>query len=110
MKKSDVIIGTLWIVSLLISWKTKSTAGSIFVGVGTSFLLTLWALIDIARAEKDTGYKIIWALISIFLGAVGATLYYALEARKKFSEIELSKKWVLILGVIIVLIILIALF
>jgi hypothetical protein len=44
-----------------------------------SLVFIIWALIDIARADKDTGWKIIWAAISIFLGLLGVLLYYLIE-------------------------------
>ena len=47
-----------------------------------SFIAFIWALIDIARAKKDTGYKIIWVLICFLLGIIGVIIYYFVEKRK----------------------------
>jgi len=44
-----------------------------------SLAFIIWTLIDIARADKDAGYKIIWAVIAIFLGLIGVLLYYFIE-------------------------------
>ena len=43
----------------------------------------LWALIDIAKAKKDTGWKIIWVIICLLLGIIGVIIYYFVEKRKK---------------------------
>jgi zinc transporter ZupT len=48
-----------------------------------SFVAFIWALIDIARSKKDTGWKIVWALICFILGVIGALVYYFVEKRKK---------------------------
>lgn len=53
----------------------------ILLGV-VSFIGFIWALIDIARAKKDTGYKIIWLLICLILGIFGVLIYYFAEKRK----------------------------
>lgn len=87
MKKGDLIIIGFWVSIILISWKA---GGDFAFGLGLLFglLLTLWALIDIARVKRDFGYKLIWILISIFLGGFGATLYYFLEVRKRGENKE----------------------
>jgi len=47
-----------------------------------SFIAFIWALIDIARAKKDAGYKIIWLVICLVLGIIGVLIYYFVEKRK----------------------------
>jgi Na+-driven multidrug efflux pump len=57
-----------------------------------SLVFIIWALIDIARADKDTGYKIIWAAIAIFLGLIGVFLYYLLEKGSHSKESQKRRK------------------
>jgi hypothetical protein len=48
-----------------------------------SIIAILWALIDISHTKKDTGYKLIWALICILLGIIGVIIYYFVEKSNK---------------------------
>ena len=52
------------------------------------FIGLIWALVDIARQKRDTGYKIIWALICVFFGLVGILVYYLVEVRKRRKREE----------------------
>jgi hypothetical protein len=47
-----------------------------------SIAAILWALIDLSHTKKDSGYKIIWAFICIFLGLLGVLIYYISEKRR----------------------------
>jgi len=47
-----------------------------------SLIALIWAIIDIANADEDTGYKIIWLLICLFLGIIGVLLYYFVGRNK----------------------------
>lgn len=48
-----------------------------------SLIAFVWALIDIAKAKKDTGWKIVWIVICLLLGIIGVIVYYFVEKRKK---------------------------
>lgn len=55
----------------------------VFLFFVLSFIAFIWALIDIARADKDFGYKIIWVLVCLILGIIGVIIYYFAEKRGK---------------------------
>ena len=61
--------------------------GNFFIIIITLFIVTvgiwLWALIDCITSKKDTGEKLIWALIIIFLNIIGAIMYLILGSGKK---------------------------
>lgn len=48
--------------------------------VGAIFAFWLWALISVIRMPNDVyfraGTKIIWVLVIVFLGGIGAVIYY----------------------------------
>jgi len=48
-----------------------------------SVIFIIWAWIDIARADKDAGWKIIWAILTLVLGLIGVLLYYIIEYRER---------------------------
>ena len=48
-----------------------------------SLVFIVWSLVDIAGTKKDTGYKLIWAAIVVFLGLIGVLLYYLFEKRER---------------------------
>ncbi|HKZ49741.1 MAG TPA: PLDc N-terminal domain-containing protein [Candidatus Nanoarchaeia archaeon] len=56
-------------------------------GFGLLWLIGLaaviWAVIDIVKQKKDSGWKIIWLLITILLNIIGVILYYFISGRKK---------------------------
>jgi len=86
MKKGDLFILGIWIVLIIVFPR------NLLYAMGIVSLLGLWALISVARTEKDAGYKIIWAFISLVLPLLGPTLYYILEVRKRGSKIWPLKK------------------
>lgn len=45
-------------------------------------VILVWSIYDIWTSRKDTGMKIVWTLVCIFLGPIG-TLIYVLAGRKK---------------------------
>ncbi len=57
-----------------------------FVFMALAFVVNLvaavWALVTIASSRKDAGYKLIWAVLVLILGIIGALLYYLLEYPK----------------------------
>jgi len=69
----------VWVSSVLI----------LFILILVWFVGLLWALIDIARQRKDTGYKIIWGLICLLFGLIGILVYYFVEVRKRKKEAEI---------------------
>ena len=48
-----------------------------------SLVFIIWAWIDIARQDKDTGWKLIWAMLMLFLGLIGVLLYYMVEKSQR---------------------------
>jgi|GEM_PF-5751708 len=48
-------------------------------------IAVIWAVIDIVKQNNDTGWKIIWLLISILLSIIGVVLYYLLSGRRKIN-------------------------
>lgn len=52
------------------------------VGTILWIILFVWALLDILRANKSTGWKLIWGLICLMFPVVGTIVYY-LVARQK---------------------------
>lgn len=65
--------------------------GPVFMGFALVLNLAamIWALVMIARADKDVGYKLIWALIAFVLGVLGAVLYYLIE----FQNYPKKRHW-----------------
>lgn len=53
--------------------------GLVFVG---SFVLWIWALVDAIRVPDDsmyrTGNKLVWVLVIVLTGIVGAVIYLAI--------------------------------
>ena len=51
--------------------------GIVFLPFGlASIMFWIWMLVDCANHEKDSGTKIAWLLIILFLGIIGAPLYF----------------------------------
>lgn len=42
------------------------------------FILDILAIVDCAKSNKDTGKKVIWILVILFLPLIGLILYYLL--------------------------------
>lgn len=53
-----------------------------------SFVIWIWALVDcLSRKDYDSeNEKLLWALVIIFAGIIGAAIYYFLVKRKKDTE------------------------
>ena len=49
-------------------------------------VLTIVALIDILGNEFNGNDKLIWVLVVIFLGPLGAILYYAMGQKQKLPK------------------------
>jgi len=59
-----------------------------FVGGILWLILFVWSLVDIVKANKPNGWKLIWVLICLVFPVVGTIVYY-LIARQK--DMHLSK-------------------
>jgi|PlaIllAssembly_1097288.scaffolds.fasta_scaffold1145134_1 cytochrome bd-type quinol oxidase subunit 1 len=58
----------------------------LIVGLGVVFLgLTLVAIIDVLRNEFTENNKLIWILVILFLGPLGAILYFVLGKQHKIK-------------------------
>jgi len=86
MRKSDIFIIAVWIILFI------TISRSMWLFWLALSLFAIWGLISIAGAEKNTGYKIIWAFLVLVIPIVGPTLYYILEVRKRSIKMQLSKK------------------
>jgi hypothetical protein len=49
------------------------------------FIAVVWAVIDIVKQNKETGWKLIWLVITILLNIVGVIIYYFISGRKKIN-------------------------
>jgi len=47
-----------------------------FLIMAAYYVFLIWALVDIARAQNEGNWKLMWALISIFAGLIGIAIYY----------------------------------
>lgn len=60
-------------------------AGGLGLGILAFILFTIvawiWALVHLLASEKSTNEKILWALVILFAGFIGAIIYYFLEVR-----------------------------
>ncbi len=58
------------------------------IGVAVLFLgLTLLALIDVLRNEFTDNNKLIWILVILFLGPIGAILYFIIGKQQKIRPL-----------------------
>jgi hypothetical protein len=58
----------------------------LIVGLSVVFLgLTLVAIIDVLRNEFTENHKLIWVLVILFLGPIGAILYFFLGKQHKIK-------------------------
>ena len=66
---------------------------SMFGGFGLlwliGFIAVIWAIIDIVKQKKETGWKLIWVIISLVLGVIGVVLYYFISGRKKINWVKI---------------------
>ncbi|NEV94933.1 PLDc_N domain-containing protein [Psychroflexus sp. YR1-1] len=51
-----------------------------------SLIITLWALIDIARSEFSGNNKVVWVLIVLFTNFLGAVLYFFIGRKQKINH------------------------
>ena len=65
-------LGIIWIVTILISI--------------VSFVLWLWALIDILKSDFNGSEKIIWLLVVFFLPLLGFILYFFIGRKQKIKK------------------------
>ncbi|MBZ9627411.1 PLD nuclease N-terminal domain-containing protein [Psychroflexus sp. CAK57W] len=49
-------------------------------------IITLWALIDIARSEFSGNNKVVWVLIVLFTNFLGAVLYFFIGRKQKIKH------------------------
>jgi NADH:ubiquinone oxidoreductase subunit 6 (subunit J) len=52
------------------------------IGTVLWLILFVWALLDIIKAHKDTGWKLIWIIVCLAFPLAGVIVYY-LFARQK---------------------------
>ena len=50
--------------------------GAIFLFIAAFYFFLIWALVDIARAQNEGNWKLLWALVSIFGQAIGLAVYF----------------------------------
>jgi hypothetical protein len=48
-------------------------------------ILFVWSLLDIIRAHKDTGWKLIWILVCLVFPVVGTIVYYVVARQKNMQ-------------------------
>lgn len=56
---------------------------AIFLFVAAFYVLLILALVDIARAQNEGNWKLMWALISLFAGLIGIAVYYFVGRRER---------------------------
>lgn len=49
-------------------------------------IITLWALIDIAKSEFSGNNKVVWVLIVLFTNFLGAVLYFFIGRKQKIKH------------------------
>jgi uncharacterized membrane protein len=50
----------------------------------SSMILWIWMIIDCAQRKfKEDNEKVVWILLLVFLGVIGAIVYYFVVKRKK---------------------------
>jgi membrane protein implicated in regulation of membrane protease activity len=68
-------------------WWFFAMIASIYCGafliMGVYYVLLILALVDIARAQNEGNWKLMWALISIFAGIIGIAVYYFVGRRDR---------------------------
>ena len=60
-----------------------------------TLLSTIWVIYDIMAEQKEMSdtEKLIWVLVALFLGIIGAIVYYFVVKRGKYEvEIKVKKK------------------
>jgi hypothetical protein len=45
-------------------------------------ILFIWALLDITKAHKDTGWKLVWIIVCLAFPVVGTIIYYIFARQK----------------------------
>ena len=56
------------------------------VGTILWVILFVWSLLDIIRAHKDIGWKLVWIIVCLAFPIVGVIIYY-LFARQKNMQL-----------------------
>lgn len=53
------------------------------IGLVVGLLSLLWVVYDIAKNQKDmgTGRKVLWIIVALLFGLIGAAAYYIVEKR-----------------------------
>ena len=41
-----------------------------------SIVAVIWAIIDIVQAKNEAMWKVLWVVVSLFLGIIGVAIYY----------------------------------
>ncbi len=50
--------------------------GAIFLFIAAYYVFMIMALVDIARAQNEGNWKLLWALVAIFGQAIGLAVYF----------------------------------
>jgi D-alanyl-lipoteichoic acid acyltransferase DltB (MBOAT superfamily) len=50
--------------------------GALFLFIAAYYVFLIWALVDIARAQNEGNWKLLWALVAIFGQAIGLAVYF----------------------------------
>ena len=48
-------------------------------------ILFIWSLLDILRAHKDTGWKLVWIIVCLAFPVVGTIIYYFFARQKNMN-------------------------
>lgn len=82
-----MIIWVLWMLFIFILW-----AGMIIFAIGGS-ILWIFMLVDLAKREfKGKDEKIVWILILVLTGVIGAFIYYFYGRKQGQLPVEASYK------------------
>lgn len=61
----------------------QSTVQTVLIVMVVNLIASVLALIDIVRAKNDTKWKLLWGIISLFLGVIGAAIYLFVGRKQK---------------------------
>ena len=66
-----------------------------------SLILLIIVLVEILRAKNSSGYKILWVILSLFLGLLGILLYLLIGRKSLQGEKIGALKWLFIAAVVL---------
>lgn len=56
---------------------------AIFLLVAVDLAITVWALYDILTSKNDSNWKLLWAVIILFVSLLGVLLYYFMGRKER---------------------------